>query len=99
MIDELLKREGLVLPEGKKLRLGHSKTPMRDALACWRAWPASAAKCAAHARTDTLIWHEMSRNGNKSRPRTYGYPQMKEAWPRPPWRIHSPVVRCRPALS
>jgi bifunctional DNase/RNase len=32
MIDELLKREGIVLPEGKKLRLGYSKTPMRDAL-------------------------------------------------------------------
>jgi hypothetical protein len=28
----LLKREGIVLPEGKKLRLGYSKTPMRDAL-------------------------------------------------------------------
>jgi bifunctional DNase/RNase len=32
MIDELLKREGIVLPEGKKLRLGYSKTPLRDAL-------------------------------------------------------------------
>ncbi|MBO0795365.1 MAG: hypothetical protein J2P36_31105, partial [Ktedonobacteraceae bacterium] len=28
----LLKREGIVLPEGKKLRLGYSKTPLRDAL-------------------------------------------------------------------
>jgi bifunctional DNase/RNase len=33
MIYDLLKREGITLPEGKKLRLGHSKTPMRDALA------------------------------------------------------------------
>jgi bifunctional DNase/RNase len=32
MINELLKREGIVLPEGKKLRLGYSKTPLRDAL-------------------------------------------------------------------
>lgn len=30
--DELLKQEGITLPEGKKLRLGHSKTPLRDAL-------------------------------------------------------------------
>ena len=28
----LLKREGITLSEGKKLRLGHSKTPLRDAL-------------------------------------------------------------------
>ena len=28
----LLKQEGITLPEGKKLRLGHSKTPLRDAL-------------------------------------------------------------------
>ena len=28
----LLKREGIVLPEGKKLRLGFSGTPLRDAL-------------------------------------------------------------------
>ncbi len=28
----LLEREGITLPEGKKLRLGHSKTPLRDAL-------------------------------------------------------------------
>jgi bifunctional DNase/RNase len=28
----LLKREGITLPEGKKLRLGYSKTPLRDAL-------------------------------------------------------------------
>jgi hypothetical protein len=32
LINDLLKREGITLPEGKKLRLGHSKTPMRDAL-------------------------------------------------------------------
>ncbi len=32
MINDLLKREGIVLPEGRKLRLGYSKTPMRDAL-------------------------------------------------------------------
>jgi bifunctional DNase/RNase len=32
MIHDLLKREGITLPEGKKLRLGYSKTPMRDAL-------------------------------------------------------------------
>ncbi len=31
-INTLLKREGITLPEGKKLRLGYSKTPMRDAL-------------------------------------------------------------------
>ena len=28
----LLHREGITLPEGKQLRLGHSKTPLRDAL-------------------------------------------------------------------
>jgi bifunctional DNase/RNase len=28
----LLKREGITVPEGQKLRLGHSKTPLRDAL-------------------------------------------------------------------
>ena len=28
----VLKREGIILPEGKELRLGHSKTPLRDAL-------------------------------------------------------------------
>ncbi|HZU70865.1 MAG TPA: bifunctional nuclease domain-containing protein [Ktedonobacteraceae bacterium] len=28
----LLQREGIRVPEGKKLRLGHSKTPLRDAL-------------------------------------------------------------------
>jgi hypothetical protein len=28
----LLKREGITLPEGKALRLGYSKTPLRDAL-------------------------------------------------------------------
>jgi bifunctional DNase/RNase len=28
----LLHREGITLPEGKKLRLGYSKTPARDAL-------------------------------------------------------------------
>jgi bifunctional DNase/RNase len=28
----LLKHEGITLPEGKQLRLGHSKTPLRDAL-------------------------------------------------------------------
>lgn len=28
----LLKQEEITLPEGKKLRLGHSKTPLRDAL-------------------------------------------------------------------
>jgi bifunctional DNase/RNase len=28
----LLKQEGITLPEGKKLRLGRSKTPLRDAL-------------------------------------------------------------------
>ncbi|HJT57588.1 MAG TPA: bifunctional nuclease domain-containing protein [Ktedonobacteraceae bacterium] len=28
----LLNREGITLPEGKKLRLGYSKTPLRDAL-------------------------------------------------------------------
>jgi bifunctional DNase/RNase len=28
----LLKQEGITLPEGKKLRLGQSKTPLRDAL-------------------------------------------------------------------
>jgi bifunctional DNase/RNase len=28
----LLKQEGITLPEDKKLRLGHSKTPLRDAL-------------------------------------------------------------------
>jgi len=28
----LLKREGITEPSGKKLRLGHSKTPLRDAL-------------------------------------------------------------------
>lgn len=32
MIHDLLRHEGIVLPEGKKLRLGYSKTPMRDAL-------------------------------------------------------------------
>lgn len=32
LINDLLKREGIVLPEGKKLRLGYSKTPMRDFL-------------------------------------------------------------------
>ena len=32
LINDLLKREGITLPEGKKLRLGFSKTPMRDAL-------------------------------------------------------------------
>jgi hypothetical protein len=32
MIEELLKREGITLPEGKKPRLGYSKTPLRDAL-------------------------------------------------------------------
>jgi bifunctional DNase/RNase len=32
MINDLLKREGITLPEGKNLRLGFSKTPMRDAL-------------------------------------------------------------------
>jgi bifunctional DNase/RNase len=32
MIHDLLRREGIVLPEGKKLRLGYSKTPLRDAL-------------------------------------------------------------------
>jgi bifunctional DNase/RNase len=32
LINDLLKREGIALPEGKKLRLGYSKTPMRDAL-------------------------------------------------------------------
>jgi hypothetical protein len=32
MIHDLLKREGITLPPGKKLRLGYSKTPMRDAL-------------------------------------------------------------------
>src|SRR5579883_2003660 len=30
--DELFKQEGITLSEGKKLRLGHSKTPLRDAL-------------------------------------------------------------------
>lgn len=29
---QLLKREGITLPAGKKLRLGYSKTPLRDAL-------------------------------------------------------------------
>lgn len=28
----LLKREGITVPEGKKLRPGYSKTPLRDAL-------------------------------------------------------------------
>jgi hypothetical protein len=28
----LLKREGIALPQGQKLRLGYSKTPLRDAL-------------------------------------------------------------------
>jgi bifunctional DNase/RNase len=28
----LLKQEGITLPEGKKLRMGYSKTPLRDAL-------------------------------------------------------------------
>ncbi len=28
----LLQREGITVPEGKKLRLGQSKTPLRDAL-------------------------------------------------------------------
>jgi bifunctional DNase/RNase len=32
LINDLLKRERIILPEGKKLRLGYSKTPMRDAL-------------------------------------------------------------------
>jgi bifunctional DNase/RNase len=32
MITHLLRSEGISLPEGKKLRLGYSKTPMRDAL-------------------------------------------------------------------
>jgi bifunctional DNase/RNase len=32
MIEDLLKREGITLPEGKELRLGYSKTPLRDAL-------------------------------------------------------------------
>lgn len=32
MIEELLKREGITLPEGKKPRLGYSKTPLRNAL-------------------------------------------------------------------
>ncbi|MEO8953674.1 MAG: bifunctional nuclease domain-containing protein [Ktedonobacteraceae bacterium] len=32
MIEELLKREGITLSEGKKPRLGYSKTPLRDAL-------------------------------------------------------------------
>jgi bifunctional DNase/RNase len=32
LINDLLKREGITLPEGKNLRLGFSKTPMRDAL-------------------------------------------------------------------
>lgn len=32
MIEELLKREGITLPEGKKPRLGYSKTPLGDAL-------------------------------------------------------------------
>ena len=32
LINDLLKREGIALPQGKKLRLGYSKTPMRDAL-------------------------------------------------------------------
>ena len=31
-IHDLLKRERIILPQGKKLRLGHSKTPMRDFL-------------------------------------------------------------------
>jgi bifunctional DNase/RNase len=31
-INDLLRREGIALPEGKKLRLGYSKMPMRDAL-------------------------------------------------------------------
>ena len=31
-IHDLLKRERIILPEGKKLRLGHSKTPIRDFL-------------------------------------------------------------------
>ncbi|GAC1397718.1 MAG: hypothetical protein NVSMB49_03960 [Ktedonobacteraceae bacterium] len=31
-INDLLKREGITLPEGIKLRLGYSKTPLRDAL-------------------------------------------------------------------
>ena len=32
LINDPLKREGIALPEGKKLRLGYSKTSMRDAL-------------------------------------------------------------------
>ncbi len=32
LINDLLKREGIALPGEKKLRLGYSKTPMRDAL-------------------------------------------------------------------
>jgi uncharacterized protein len=32
LLHDFLKREGITLPEGKKLRLGYSKTPMRDAL-------------------------------------------------------------------
>ena len=32
LLDDLLRREGLVLRAGERLRLGHSKTPLRDAL-------------------------------------------------------------------
>ena len=32
LINDLLRREGIALPEGKNLRMGFSKTPMRDAL-------------------------------------------------------------------
>ncbi len=32
MIEELLKHEDIILPEGKMPRLGYSKTPLRDAL-------------------------------------------------------------------
>jgi bifunctional DNase/RNase len=32
LINDLLRREGITLPEGKNLRMGFSKTPMRDAL-------------------------------------------------------------------
>lgn len=32
LINDLLQRKGITLPEGKNLRLGFSKTPMRDAL-------------------------------------------------------------------
>ena len=32
LIEDVLKREEIVVPAEKKLRLGYSKTPMRDAL-------------------------------------------------------------------